>query len=269
MLQNSKLAEGYTFVPKILMDPRKGLNLHDIYFYYNSIKREQPDIIHVRGAAIDGLNTEIAAKLAGYGKVLVTVHGMYSDLVYYPRWKKWVCKHMIEWPVFHLADGIPCVCRTAMERPCFDRYREKMLPFVYNRMPTFDRSRQAEYRKAVRQTYGIPETDTVALYLGRIRQEKGMDVLVESLRTLSPWPENLTVFIVGDGDYLTAMEQMCREISDKIVFAGDQWEIEKFYAAADFLFSRPCMKTTPSPFWKPVRQACPAWSQTAVATLRP
>lgn len=233
-LQQSKLAEVYEFVPMILMESHRGLNRHDIGFYYRAIKRERPDIVHVRGAAIDGLNAEIAARLAGCGKVLVTVHGMYSDMVYYPGWKKWISKHIIERLVFQLAGGISCVCRTAMERPYFDRYREKMLPFVYNRMPTFDRSRQAEYRKAVRQAYGIPETDTVALYLGGMSREKGLDVLAESLRTFSTWPANLTVLMVGGGAYRAAMERMCREISPKIVFTGDQRDIQRFYAAGDF-----------------------------------
>lgn len=233
-LQQSRLKEDYDFVPMVLMDPHGGLNRHDIGFYYRAIKREQPDIIHVRGAAIDGLNAEIAARLAGCGKVLVTVHGMYSDLVYYNPIKKWVSKHIIEGLIFHLADGISCVCRTAMERPYFDRYREKMLPFVYNRIPTFDRGRQAEYRRTVRQAYGISEGDVVALCVGRMSREKGLGVLTESLRTFSPWPANLTVLLVGDGDYRTAMEQACREISREIVFAGEQRDIERFYAAADF-----------------------------------
>ncbi|WP_095173691.1 MULTISPECIES: glycosyltransferase [Blautia] len=234
-LKNSKLTEIYDFEPMVLNNFYAGLNLHDIMFYYKYIKKVNPDIIHVRGAAIDGLNAIIAAKLTHKGKILVTVHGMYSDLVYISPLKKWICKNIIERLSFQLADGISCVCRHAAEREYFKPYGKKMLPFVYNRMPHFDLNMKEQYRDEIRRQYNILKDDIVGIYVGRMTREKGLETLLESLNRLKQdWPEKFTVLFVGDGDFRTKMEQACVQISNRIRFAGNQSDVEKYYAAGDF-----------------------------------
>lgn len=234
-LKNSKLAVIYDFEPMILNEFHAGLNIHDIMFYYRYIKKANPDIIHVRGAAVDGLNAIVAAKLARKGKILVTVHGMYSDLVYISPVKKWISKNVIERLSFQLADGISCVCRRAMERDYFKPYSKKMLPYVYNRMPRFDLNMRKQYRDEIRRKYDINIDDIVGIYVGRMTREKGLETLLESLNQLKQnWPERFTVLFVGDGDFRAQMEQVCVQISDRIRFAGDQKDVEKYYAAGDF-----------------------------------
>ena len=234
-LKNSRLNEMYDFQPMILNDFHSGLNLHDIMFYYRYIKKEKPDIIHVRGAAVDGLNAIIAAKIAHVGKILVTVHGMYSDLIYIAPIKKWISKNIIERLSFELADGISCVCKSAMEREYFEKYRDKMLPFVYNRMPKYELSKREKFRSEIREKYGISPKDIVGVYVGRMTKEKGLEILKRSLQELKKnWPEDFTMLLVGDGDYRIEMERMCMDISDRIFFAGNQKEVEKYYDAGDF-----------------------------------
>ena len=60
-----------------------GISLSDIRFYRRAIRKVDPDIVHIRGAGMESLNAVLGAKLSGRGKILVTVHGMFSDLVYY------------------------------------------------------------------------------------------------------------------------------------------------------------------------------------------
>ena len=83
---------------------------------------------------MESLNAVLGAKLSGRGKILVTVHGMFSDLVYYSPIKRWVCRHVVEPMIFGLSDGISCVYEQASQRDVFRRYKKKMLPFVYNRL---------------------------------------------------------------------------------------------------------------------------------------
>ena len=63
LLQHSSLQRKYEFVPIILQTPHKGVNFKDIRFYLSKFKDCKPDIIHIRGAAPDGLNAVIAAKI--------------------------------------------------------------------------------------------------------------------------------------------------------------------------------------------------------------
>lgn len=235
-LCRSKLAEKYDFIPMILTDYHRGLSVQDIKFYYDHIKKADPDIIHIRGAAIDGLNAVIAAKLARKGKILVTVHGMYSDLIHIHPLKKWISKYIVEKMMFGMADGISCVCKTANDRPYFDRYRHKMLPYVYNRIPTYSTGTPEDKRKA-RKGLNLSDTAQVGVFVGRMTKEKGLDYLVEAFRMLdSQWPEELHFLIVGDGNYCPEMEAECAKLkhSAKIHFCGRQENVEPYLRAGDF-----------------------------------
>jgi len=240
-LSQSLLTDKYEFIPMILTDFHGGLSFSDIRFYYRRIKETSPDIIHIRGAAIDGLNAVIAAKLAHKGRILVSVHGMYSDLVYISSVKRFISKHIIEKLIYSLADGISCVCRAAQDRPYFDRWRKKKLPFVYNRMPRFDLSLAAENRKAVREEFDIPEDAVIGLYVGRITREKGLDVLADALRSYADrLPRGFVMMIVGEGDHLCRLKEAAEDIPVRFVFTGDRRDAERFYEAAD-LFIQPSL----------------------------
>ena len=234
-LAHSNLSGKYDFQSMVLKNSHKGINFKDILFYYRHIKKNNPDIIHIRGAAVDGLNAVLAAKLARRGKILVTVHGMYSDLVYIHPLKKWLSKHVIEPMIFILADGISCVCKSTQERARFKRYKNKMLPFVYNRMPQFDKSNWEVYRKQIREKYGIQQESVVGLYVGRITREKGIEVLVQAMQLLKKdWPKNFVLLCVGDGEYRLTAERALKHLGKSVIFAGSQSQVKAFYAAADF-----------------------------------
>lgn len=227
-LQQSSLCDEYEFVPMILMQHHKGLNKKDIGFYYNTIKQERPDIVHIRGAAPDGLNAVIAAKLAGNCKILVSVHGMYSDLVYISNIKRWVSRNIIERLTFVLADGISCVCKNANDRKIFDKYRAKMLPFVYNRIPDYSGLNSTAVRIQMRKELGIDANTVVGVYVGRVTKEKGMELLNKALQDM---PCNFKMLIVGEGDYLQEFRQTANK---NIIFTGNQKDIYRYLFAGDF-----------------------------------
>lgn len=235
-LQRSALQDKYDFYPVILKQWHAGVNLPDIWFYYRAFRTIRPDIIHVRGAAADGLNAEIAAKLAGCGRLLVTVHGMYSDLVYYSSIKRWICRHLIERMCFSLADGISCVYESAVERKCFASFRNKLLPSVYNRMPKYDGVAR-EGRNRIRKEFGVPGNAVVGVYTGRITREKGMEELWQALMLMDEeWMDGLWIILVGDGDYRSLMEQKISRMkhAGHIIFAGYQPQVDAYLHAADF-----------------------------------
>lgn len=230
-LQNSGLINEYDFVPMVLLKPGKGINFKDIKFYYKTIKAEKPDIVHIRGAAPDGLNAVIAAKLAGKCKILVTVHGMYSDLVYISRAKKWISKNIIERLTFCLSDGISCVCKNANDRRVFDKYRFKMLPYVYNRMPDYSVLNSAGLRRKTRQELKIDENTVVGIYVGRVTREKGMTFLKTAIEGLKC---DFKMLIVGDGEYLSEFKGTK---SENVIFLGNQTDVFRYLFAADFFVS--------------------------------
>lgn len=227
-LQNSQLLTDYEFVPMVLTNPHNGVNFRDIWFYYRFLRKNPGDIIHIRGAAPDGLNAVIAAKLTGKGKILVTVHGMYSDLVYIHPVKHWISYHIIENLTFKLADGISCVCMAANKRERFDKYRKKMLPYVYNRMPDYSKYDKERIRRQIRQELCLDDSMSVGVYVGRVTKEKGLDYLVQALEKL---PENSRILVVGSGAYLQEMESACGK---QVIFLGEQKDVYRYLFAGDF-----------------------------------
>ena len=233
------LSDRYEFIPVVLKGCHCGVSFSDIRFYRRAIRRADPDIVHIRGAGVESLNAVLGAKLSGRGKILVTVHGMFSDLVYYSPVKRWICRHVIEPMIFDLADGISCVCERASQRDVFRRYQKKMLPFVYNRMPRYPDC-SAEEKRALRMELNLPENAEIGIYVGRVTKEKGLAYLVDALKQLDEsWPPELCLLVVGDGDYLREMQSECAALrhAQRVIFAGQQEQVQKYLHASDFFLS--------------------------------
>lgn len=239
-LSNRKiLRENYEFITVVLNDCHCGISLTDISFYRREIRRAEPDITHIRGAGVESLNAVIGAKLSGKGKILVTVHGMFSDLVYYSPIKRWICRHIIEPLIFGLADGISCVCEKASQRSIFKRYKKKMLPFVYNRMPKYPECSEEE-KCSMRTELGLPSNAKIGVYVGRVTKEKGLSYLVDALKQLDKyWPSELCLLIVGEGEYLQEMQAECAALqhAHRVLFVGQQDLVQKYLNASDFFVS--------------------------------
>ena len=229
------LSDHFEFVPVVLDNCHCGISLSDIRFYSRAIRKADPDIVHIRGAGMESLNAVLGAKLSGRGKILVTVHGMFSDLVYYSPIKRWVCRHVVEPIIFGLSDGISCVYEQASQRDVFRRYKKKMLPFVYNRMPKYPDC-SAEEKRALRKELNLPENARIGIYVGRVTKEKGLSYLVDALKRLDEsWPPELCLLIVGNGDYLQEMQSECAALrhAKRVIFAGQQEQIQKYLNASD------------------------------------
>lgn len=236
-LINSDISREYEFIPMVLPKCHNGISIADIKFYLKKIKESKPDIIHIRGAAPDGLNAVIAAKIYGKAKILVTVHGMYSDLVYISGFKRWICKHVIERLIFSLSDGISCVCKSASERAIFKRYKKKMLPFVYNRMPVYSFEEYNETRDVVRTSLNIHQNACVGVYVGRITREKGIEYLLSALSKLDKeWIPNSYILMVGDGDYLKEFVKAVSVFQHKnnVIVVGSKSNVRDYLFASDF-----------------------------------
>lgn len=236
-LQKSALLQKYIFEPMLLLACHRFVNIRDVRFYYRKIKASRPDIVHVRGAAPDGLNAVIAAKLAGNTKVLVAVHGMYSDLVYVKPIKRWISKNVVEKLTFKLADGISCVCHRADQRKIFDKYRDKMMPVVYNRIPDYSMYDRISIKIDIRRRLKIAADAVVGVYVGRVTKEKGLSLLAEALlRMDGEWPKNFEMMVVGEGPYKEEFQHLCSRMKNKdcVHFVGFQSEVYRFLLASDF-----------------------------------
>lgn len=236
-LEKSTLTEKYEFIPVVLKNCHAGISLKDIRYYIKHFKAANADIIQIRGAGIDGLNAQIAAKFTK-AKTLLCIHGIYSDMVYYSKLKHFVAKRIVEPLCYRLADGISCVYENCQNRPMLQKRKKKLVQFVYNRMPNYDELNKAELREEFRVANAIPQEAFVGVFCGRISKEKGLTYLLDALTTLSKnWPENFLLLIVGDGDFKATFEEAINAnpvLSQNILLTGEMKNVTPALAASDF-----------------------------------
>ncbi|MCL0082806.1 glycosyltransferase, partial [Dehalococcoidia bacterium] len=91
-------------------------------------------------------------------------------------------------------------------------------------------------RGKFRKKWGIDESQKIILYLGRIHQTKGMDLLVKAFAELSKDSDDVKLVIAGPDDgYLPALKKLIKElkIGGKVVFTGPLYGTDKLRAHVD------------------------------------
>ena len=126
-------------------------------------------------------------------------------------------------------------------------YGEKKSRVVWNgsangvSLAKFNIDKKAEYRKAIREKYGIAEDAFVVGYLGRVGKEKGFDELMKMTEILCKKYENLFLLYVGPNEKPDTVKKESLEYfenCDRIIYTGG-WvdDTERYYAAMDvFVF---------------------------------
>ena len=85
--------------------------------------------------------------------------------------------------------------------------------------------------------YGIPESATVFLYVGRVSKEKNLHVLAAAFSELTEQGENVWLVITGDGPFRKEMEAMLEGMPARFTGYKDGDELAALYASADaFVF---------------------------------
>ncbi len=96
-------------------------------------------------------------------------------------------------------------------------------------------------REQMRAELGYQPDDLVAVYVGRVSREKGLDVLLEAVAEAAPCCPRLSLLVVGSGPDADEMQAHCRALGlvDRVHFAGVKpWdEIGRWYRVGDVFVS--------------------------------
>jgi glycosyltransferase involved in cell wall biosynthesis len=92
-------------------------------------------------------------------------------------------------------------------------------------------------RRAVRARLGVPDTDAVVLFLGRLTRDKGVLDLARAVAALAGRHREAHLVLVGpdEDDLRSAIERECRDCADRLHFHGLSDAPEQFIAAADVI----------------------------------
>ncbi len=102
----------------------------------------------------------------------------------------------------------------------------------FERVPKDD-----ERVKSIMQKYSINEDDYVLLFLGRVSEEKSIDVIFRAVQGVREKKENIKMLVVGDGPEKAKLEMYAEDlgIDDITRFTGliPHEEVQYYYSAAD------------------------------------
>ena len=210
----------------------------------NKIKKWNVDVIHSHTEFGVGTFARIIAKQ--YNIPLVhTYHTMYEDYVHYitKGYFNNTSKKIVEYLTNFYCN------QTATElivptKKTYDLFKEK---YKYTRnvhiIPTgieverfYKENTDPAKLEEIRKKHGLNKGDFVILYVGRLGQEKSVDVLIEAHQELAR-EYKAKLLIVGDGPDMDTYKNLVHKlkIDDNVIFTGKvPWtEVTLYYQIAD------------------------------------
>lgn len=107
---------------------------------------------------------------------------------------------------------------------------------IYENFCSYTLSKKSLNKKLFLKETGLDEKKPLFIFVGRFAQQKGIDIIKESLENLSKMPLNLVILGSGDkyyNDFFNSVKDKYENIYIKVGY--DEPFSRKMYAAADFL----------------------------------
>lgn len=220
----------------------------------DEVKKMNLDVIHVHTEFGVGFFARIVAKNLNI-PVVSTYHTMYEDYTHYVNLFGFeevdkMTKRIVSTFSRSISDNVQAVISPSEKtKETLLKYGVKTPIYV---IPTgldfsmFDMDQiNSEVVTDIRKTYGIQDDDKLIVYLGRIAEEKSIDIPIEGFRYVED--EHIKLMIVGDGPQLDDYKELAKKyhLEDKVIFAGkkSREEVPQYYACADCFVSASLSET--------------------------
>lgn len=209
------------------------------------IRKWNLDIIHSHTEFGVGTFARLLAKQFNI-PLVHTYHTMYEDYVHYitKGYFNQSSKKIVEYLTKFYCD------KTATElivptKKTYDLFKQKYrVDRNVHIVPTgieVERFYKEQFKKpeidSIRQSLGIKKEDFVILFVGRLGDEKSVDVLIEAQLGLVRTNPNCKLVIVGDGPDREQFEKIAKKLKilNNVIFTGKvAWEdVPKYYQLAD------------------------------------
>ena len=190
-------------------------------------KNHEIDVVHAHYAIPHTAAAWIAKELIGEAAppIITTLHG--TDIVYLgamPEYRP-LLQHVLE-----ASDLVTCVSNNLKERTLDLFELEKtieVIPNFYEPRPVTDT------RENVRASLGVKD-EPIALHASNLRTIKRIDLLLDAAK-VAQRKSSFKLLILAGADP-TKVNQLIadRELQDQVIVADDVYDIDNYYAAADF-----------------------------------
>ncbi len=208
------------------------------------IKNLDLDIIHTHTEFSIGLYGKYFAKTLGL-PLVHTYHTMYEDYVHYIytlKPGKELVKDFVKKIIKqYVKDCDIVISPTRKTKEALRSYGVKNEIYIlptgvditnFKRIP-----KESDKVKSIRDKYSIKDGDYVLLFLGRVAEEKSIDVILRAVQGVSLKKDNIKLLVVGDGPDTEKLKSYANDlgISDITHFAGliPHEDVPYYYSAAD------------------------------------
>jgi len=199
-----------------------------------TIRHINPRLIHVHGQ-FAGFVGGIAARLAGYSDVIYTAH--FPSFV--TDWDLWRClrNSVVEKVSCRCAKSLVCVCRADLEE-----YIRRGLVSTHNSGVIYNGVAIEAFsggspRLESTAPGALVQASPVLGFVGRLTDQKGVDVLLRALPTVQQHYARSVLLIAGDGPLRQSLENLTRKlgIEQAVRFLGFHQDVPRFLTEVDLL----------------------------------
>ena len=209
------------------------------------IKNWNLDVIHCQTEFGVGTFARIFAKQFNI-PLVHTYHTMYEDYVHYVTkgYFKNSSKKVVEYLTRFYCDAT-CTELVVPTRKTYELFKQK---YKYDRevyiVPTgieierfYAENHKGFNRDKMRKELGFKKDDFIILFVGRIAQEKNLDLLLDSMKELKKESKKIKLMVVGDGPDLPGYKEYAKknDIDDCCEFIGKvPWvNVPEYYLMSD------------------------------------
>lgn len=196
----------------------------------------KPDVIHTQ---TEFSSFRYARKIASKTNAAIvhTYHTVYEDYTHYfapnRQLGKFAVKHFTK-NILGKVDAV--IVPTKKVERLLDSYgvacKVNVIPTGLD-LSKFDREISSEDRKHMRMRYGISEKESIAIYVGRIAEEKNL----EEILTYFSSQKTVKLLLVGDGPHLDSLKKMVHRLhlGKRVFFTGmvSPSEVASYYQLGD------------------------------------
>ena len=211
------------------------------------IKELNLDVVHTHSEFSLGLFGKIIARKYNI-PFIHTYHTMWEDYLHYiiplKGARNIYPKRFARTFSKNFATKAECIITPSKKTEKYLKYKCKIKNKSIYIIPTgidinkFNRSNYTEEQlKKTKDSLGIKENEKVILLLGRIAEEKSVDVVMNSMPSVFSKLDNVKFLVVGDGPSKEDLEKKAKDlnIDDKVIFTGKvPWtDVPLYYNLAD------------------------------------
>lgn len=239
---------------------------------YNEIKSMRLDVIHVHTEFGIGIFARICSSRLNI-PLVSTYHTTYEDYTHYVNvFDSKTVENVSKKAVAGLSklyslSSVIIIAPSLKTKLMLESYGIKreidVIPSGLN-LAAFEHV-SSQKRKEIRSQWGFEENQTVFIYVGRIAQEKSIDVVIDAFTQLAKQEENVRLLIVGSGPSEDELKEKVKEnhMESTIFFAGKRNadEVPDYYLSCDAFISASLTETQGVTFIEALASGLPVFAR--------